>query len=346
MKNSPEITQVRTEHQIDEAKLQTYLTDHLDNFSGDLIVRQFEGGQSNPTYLLESNGRRWVMRKKPPGDLLKSAHAVDREYRVMKALQNTDIPVPRMDLLCEDDSIMGTPFFVMEWVEGRIILSSVESGIEPSDVREIYLNYISNLAKLHAVDYKAIGLEDYGRPGNYFSRQINRWSSQYKASETGTFPEMDKLMEWLPENIPEDDSTSIVHGDYTVRNMVVHSTEPRVLAILDWELSTIGHPLGDLAYACQFFHHSELSRDELHAFGIPREQELIDLYCKISGRPPVSNWAFYIAFCKFRLAAICQGVYKRGLDGNASSATALEQRPVFENSACAGWAVVEASLTK
>jgi len=308
---------------------------------GDLKVRQFEGGQSNPTYLLETGATRWVLRKKPPGQLLKSAHAVEREFKVMNALQGTGVPVPRVDLLCDDESVIGTPFFVMQWIEGRIIMSPLESGIEPSALNAIYRDYMQVLARLHGVDYQAVGLAEFGRPGNYFARQISRWSDQYRASETDSLPQMDQLIEWLPKNIPDDDATSIVHGDYTIRNMVVHPTDPKVVAVLDWELSTIGHPLGDLAYTCQFFHHSDFSREQIRALGVPDEQELIDLYCAGSGRAGVDHWPFYIAYCKFRLAAISQGVYKRGLDGNAASTAALEQRPHVERSAKIGWLVVE-----
>lgn len=339
--HQPELTDVRTEHRLDEGRLEAYLANHLAGFTGPLTVRQFEGGQSNPTYLLEAGGRRWVMRKKPPGELLKSAHAVEREYRVMRALGPTDVPVPRVDLLCEDKSIIGTPFFVMDWVAGRIIMTPLESGLPPEELNAIYRSYISVAAKLHAVDYEAVGLGDYGRPGNYFARQVNRWTEQYRAAETDPIPEMDQLIEWLPGNIPDDDSSSIVHGDFTIRNMVVSNESPEVIALLDWELSTIGHPIADLAYACQFFYNDELSRDEIKALGVPEEQALIDLYCQQTGRSGVDNWPFYIAFCKFRLTSICQGVYKRGLDGNASSQTALEQRPHAETAARNGWAVVE-----
>jgi aminoglycoside phosphotransferase (APT) family kinase protein len=339
--NAPELTEVRAEHKLDETRLGDYLASHLEGFSSELIVRQFEGGQSNPTYLLESGGRRWVLRKKPPGELLKSAHAVEREYRVMHALQKTDVPVPRVDCLCEDESVIGTPFFVMEWVPGRIIMSPLEAGLAPTELNAIYKSYIDVLGRLHSVDHEAVGLGDFGRPGNYFARQIARWSDQYRASETDPLPDMDRLIEWLQANIPDDDATSIVHGDYTIRNMVIHERDPEVVAVLDWELSTIGHPLGDLAYTCQFYHQSDYSRDQIRAFGVPDEEELIDIYCAHTGRPGVSDWPFYIAYCKFRLAAISQGVYKRGLDGNASSVTALEQRPHVERAARAGWAVVQ-----
>ena len=308
----------------------------------DLTIRQFEGGQSNPTFLLESADHRWVLRKKPPGVLLKSAHAVEREYRVMKGLGSTNVPVPRMELLCEDESVIGTPFFVMEWVEGRIIMNPLESNLPPDELGAIYRSYISTAAKLHLVDYKQIGLADYGRPGNYFSRQISRWTDQYRASETDELQDMEELISWLPNNVPEDETTSIVHGDFTIRNMVMDNRKPEVRAILDWELSTIGHPLGDLAYACQFYYSEDVTRADMRSLGVPDEQELIDLYCELTGRASVDHWAFYIAFCKFRLAAICQGVYKRGLDGNASSQTALEQLENVERASRAGRQILEA----
>ena len=341
MNNEPEITEVRSEHVFDEERLRRYLAANMGGIGKQLSVRQFEGGQSNPTFLLESGGKRWVMRKKPPGKLLKSAHAIEREFRVMHALQESAVPVPKMELLCEDDAVVGTPFFVMEWVEGRIIMSPIESGIPPAELTALYRDYMRVLGCLHSVDYLAAGLDDFGRPGNYFARQIGRWSQQYRASETDPIPAMDKLIDWLPGNVPDDDATSIVHGDFTIRNMVVDKDEPRVLAVLDWELSTIGHPIGDLAYACQFYHHAEWTREQIHAAGVPDESELIDIYCAQTGRPGVSDWAFYIAYCKFRLAAIVQGVYKRGLDGNASSTMALQYHDYARNLAAAGWAVVE-----
>ena len=339
--NQPELTEVRAEHQIDVSALITYMRSQLDGITDDFSIRQFEGGQSNPTYLLESGSRRWVLRKKPPGTLLKSAHAVEREYRVMKGLGPTNVPVPKMEMLCEDESVIGTAFFVMEWVEGRIIMQPLESGIAADELNAIYRSYIAVAANLHALDYEAIGLADYGRPGNYFSRQISRWTDQYRATETEPIPQMDELIAWLPENIPEDDSTSIVHGDFTIRNMVVATDGSEIKALLDWELSTIGHPLGDLAIACQFFYSDEITRAEIKALGVPEEQALIELYCALTGRSGVDDWAFHIAFCKFRLSAICQGVYKRGLDGNASSQTALEQRPHAQSAAKNGWMVVE-----
>ena len=340
--NQPELTEVRAEHQIDRPALLQYMRSQMNGIIDDLTIRQFEGGQSNPTFLLESADHRWVLRKKPPGVLLKSAHAVEREYRVMKGLGSTNVPVPRMELLCEDESVIGTPFFVMEWVEGRIIMNPLESNLPPDELGAIYRSYISTAAKLHLVDYKQIGLADYGRPGNYFSRQISRWTDQYRASETDQLQDMEELISWLPNNVPEDETTSIVHGDFTIRNMVMDNRKPEVRAILDWELSTIGHPLGDLAYACQFYYSEDVTRADMRSLGVPDEQELIDLYCELTGRASVDHWAFYIAFCKFRLAAICQGVYKRGLDGNASSQTALEQLENVERASRAGRQILEA----
>jgi len=339
--NQPELTEVRAEHQIDPPTLIKYMRSQMDGITDDLSIRQFEGGQSNPTYLLESGSRRWVLRKKPPGILLKSAHAVEREYRVMKGLGPTNVPVPKMEMLCEDESVIGTTFFVMEWVEGRIIMNPLESNIPPEELNKIYRAYVSTAAKLHSVDYERVGLGDFGRPGNYFARQISRWTDQYRASETDRLDDMEQLIAWLPDNVPEDDTTSIVHGDFTIRNMVMDKDKPEVRAILDWELSTIGHPLGDLAYACQFYYNEDISRQEMTALGVPEEQELIDLYCELTGRSGVDHWGFYIAFCKFRLAAICQGVYKRGLDGNASSQTALEQRDNAVRSARSGNQILE-----
>ncbi|MEM7432159.1 MAG: phosphotransferase family protein [Pseudomonadota bacterium] len=341
MDTDPQLTDVRAEHVLDKARLEEYLAEHLQGFQGDLQIRQYEGGQSNPTYLLESQGTRWVLRKKPPGKLLKSAHAVEREFRVMNALQATDVPVPRMNFLCEDDGVIGTPFFVMEWVDGRVAKQPLETGLPADEVNTIFRDYIAVLGRLHRVDYVAAGLEDFGKPGNYFERQIGRWTKQYQASETEPFAPMNRLIEWLPDNIPTDEATSIVHGDFSIRNMVLHPSEPRVAAVLDWELSTIGHPLADLAYTCQFFHGFGLSRKQIRALGVPEEEELIDIYCQQVGRDGVKNWPFYIAFCKFRLAAIIQGVYKRGLDGNASSQTATQQRPFFESIASSGWDAIK-----
>jgi aminoglycoside phosphotransferase (APT) family kinase protein len=321
MSDAPELTPVRDHHRFDETALAAYLSGHMDGDFADMQVRQFEGGQSNPTFLIDAGDDSYVMRKKPPGDLLKSAHAIDREYRVMAALRDSGVPVPQTFLLCEDESVVGTAFFVMQNVEGRVIPSITLPDFSPADRRALYSDFITVLAALHATDHKAIGLGDFGREGNYFARQISRWSRQYVASKTDDIPEMEKLMEWLPENMPEDDATSIVHGDYRIGNCIIHPAEPKVVAVLDWELSTTGHPLGDLAYCCMGYYspHPDIGTFPEPGSGIPEEGELIDMYCSAMGRGAIEQWNFHISLSLFRSASIAQGVYKRGLDGNASS---------------------------
>ena len=347
MSEGVELTAVRAAHRFDEAALQAYLAKHLDGFKGDLVVRQFEGGQSNPTYLLaDGAGHEWVMRKKPPGKLLPSAHAVDREYTVMKALAKTDVPVPKMELLCEDESVVGTAFFVMEKVEGRVLTDVQLPSLTPVERRAVYNDFIDTLAKLHNVDYRAVGLEDFGRPGSYYTRQINRWSKQYEGSKTDDIPAMERLMQWLPANVPDDDDTSVVHGDFRIGNCILHPTEPRIVAVLDWELATLGQGLGDVAYCCMGYHGNLGSVGNLHgidhaAMGIPTEQEFLARYCEKTGRPGIDNWTFYIVFALFRIAAIAQGVYKRGLDGIASSERAKSFGDACRIRAELAWSMVE-----
>jgi len=345
MEHSPELTPVREAHRFDEASLADYLSKHLPSFAGALSVRQFEGGQSNPTYLLCAGGREWVMRKKPPGELLRSAHQVDREYRVMTALRDSDVPVPETFLLCEDDSVVGTSFFVMERVAGRVITDSKLPDFTREQRVALYDHVIEVLAALHRVDPEAVGLSDFGRPGNYYARQISRWSRQYEASKTEGIPEMDALMEWLPAHVPDSDDSGVVHGDYRIGNLIIHPTEPRVVAVLDWELSTLGHPLGDLAYFCQLYHGGSapgesLAGLDLAAAGIPTEQEVVERYCSLAGRSGIDHWSFYLIFVMFRSAAIVQGVYKRGLDGNASSDRAREYGALVRRRAADAWALV------
>jgi len=316
MDNEASLTPVREAHVIDEQSLSNYLGEKLEeDFSG-MKVMQFEGGQSNPTYMLENNGKKYVLRKKPPGKLLKSAHAVERECKIMGALQDTGVPVPRMYDLCEDDSIIGTPFFVMECMQGRVITTPGLDEMEQPDRRKLYDDAIGVMAALHAVDYRAVGLEDFGRPGNYYERQISRWSKQYIAAKTDELDAMEKLMEWLPVNIPVSDETTIAHGDFRIGNTIVHPTEPKVVAVLDWELSTLGHPLADLAYFN--YYAKQAHADGVHP-DVPQEDEIIEAYCKHTGRDGIDSWNFYMVFTMFRAASINQGVYKRGLDGNASS---------------------------
>lgn len=349
MDSQPITTPVREAHRFDEDALQRYLATNLMGFRGPCSIAQFEGGQSNPTFLLEDGSRRYVLRKKPPGKLLPSAHAVEREYRVMRALAETAVPVCEMLLLCEDCNVIGTPFIVMEHIDGRVFHSPTLPNVDSSDRRAIYRDSIRVLAALHAVHPEDVGLEGFGKPGNYYARQISRWSRQYRASETGEIASMNRLMEWLPENVPADETTCVVHGDYRLGNMILHRDEPRIVAVLDWELSTLGDPLADLSYN-QMTHFltsrraPTLSGNNPEVTGIPSHRDQLSEYCKLSGRAGIENWEFYLAFSMFRSAAIGQGVYKRGLDGNASSATALESGKDVESTADIAWRIASDGL--
>ncbi len=336
--------EVREAHRIDEARLAEYLTSHVESFSGPLTVEEFKGGQSNPTYLLTADSGRYVLRRKPPGKLLKSAHAVDREFRVISALYGAGFPVPRPYVLCEDDEIVGTSFYVMEFVDGRIFWSLDLPGLEPDERSAIYDNVNATMAQLHNADYKALGLEDFGAPGNYFERQISRWTRQYRASETSTVEAMDRLIDWLPENLPADDSASIVHGDYRLDNMVLHPTEPRVIAVLDWELSTIGHPLADFTYHLMAWQMPEigigsvgLADKPLAQLGIPPADAYTAMYCERTGRDDIPDMNFCAAYNFFRLAAILQGIAGRVRDGTAASAHASQAVQAVQPLADLGW---------
>ncbi len=321
------LREVRTAHRIDTGRLETYLMSHLEGFQAPLSIRQFKGGQSNPTYLLEAQSGRYVLRRKPPGKLLKSAHAVDREFRIISALYATGFPVPRPYLLCEDGDVIGTIFFVMEFIAGRVFWDLDMPDLDRAARSAIYDETNDTIAKLHNLDYSGLGLADYGKPGNYFSRQISRWSGQYRASETGTVDAMNALIRWLPENIPADDSVTIVHGDYRLDNMILHPTEPRVLAVLDWELSTLGHPLADFTYHLMSWQMPKIGIGSvgllgmpLAELGIPDEEAYIERYCQQTGRSGgIPNRNFYSAFNFFRLAAILQGIAGRVRDGTATS---------------------------
>ena len=304
---------------------------HVEGFEGPLDVEQFKGGQSNPTYLLTSANTRYVLRRKPPGKLLKSAHAVDREYRVISALYGNGFPVPRPYMLCDDDAVIGTMFYIMECVEGRIFWELDLPDLDPETRAAIYDSTNETIARLHTVDYESIGLDDYGKPGNYFERQISRWTGQYRASETVPIADMDELIDWLPDNIPDDESASIVHGDFRLDNMIIHPTEPRVVAVLDWELSTIGHPLADFTYHLMSWQMPDiglgsagLKGKDLATLGIPGEAQYIEQYCERTGRRGIPNREFYSAFNFFRLAAIIQGIAGRVRDGTAASAHASQ----------------------
>ncbi len=322
-----ETTEIRKEHMFEISSLEKYMHDYIEGFSGNLTVRQFTHGQSNPTFILNDAKQKYILRKKPPGKLLPSAHAVDREYRIISALQNTNIPLPKTYALCEDDTVIGTAFYIMEFVEGRIFRDAiVTDAASTSERTAIFESMIETLAHLHQADWRALGLEDYGKPGNYMARQVNRLTKQYMASKTSDIESMNALLEWMPDNIPDDDTTTIAHGDFRLENLIIHPTKPKVVAVLDWELSTLGHPLADLAFNCMVYHLSSTENEkfgftnhDIDAMGIPSEQDYLKAYCKHTGRNEVLEWDFYIAFSMFRLAAIVQGVYKRGLDGIASS---------------------------
>jgi aminoglycoside phosphotransferase (APT) family kinase protein len=342
---------VQERHRFDVAALEAYLAGTISGFHGPLVVEQFKGGQSNPTFLLTAAERRYVLRRKPPGKLLPSAHAVDREFRVISALRNTDVPVARAYVLCQNESIIGTAFYVMEYVEGRVLWEPTLPAYSNAQRAAIYDEMNRVIAALHKVDYVSIGLADFGRPGNYLARQIARWTKQYKASQTEKIQAMEQLMAWLPENIPPDEETVVVHGDYRLDNMIFHPIEPRVLAVLDWELSTLGHPLADFAYHCMNWRlapdeYRGLGGIDLKALGIPTEAEYVAAYCQRTGRERIDNWDYYIAYNMFRLAAILQGIMGRVVEGTAANPRAIESgrraRPMAE----AGWRQVEKILTR
>ncbi len=326
-------------HRFDEARLAAYLAAELPGFLGPLTVRQFQGGQSNPTFHLHTPGAEYVLRKKPPGTLLPSAHAVDREYAVQSALAGTAVPVAAMRLLCRDEGVIGTMFYVMDHVPGRIFADRTLAGIAPADRAAMYDDMNRVMAALHGVDWQAAGLGGFGRPQAYVARQIDRWTKQYLASDAGDVPEMDRLMAWLPAHMPAADETAIAHGDFRLGNLVFHPAEPRVVAVLDWELSTIGHPLADLAYNCIPWRLPVAMEglDGAQAPGIPSEAEYVAAYCRRTGRQGVPDLDFFIVFSLFRWAAIAAGVYRRALDGNAADARAMTIGNKFRALAEAAW---------
>jgi aminoglycoside phosphotransferase (APT) family kinase protein len=336
-------------HRLDTGALERYLGER--GFPGPLAAQQFEGGQSNPTYLVSGRNGRLVLRAKPgpAAKLLPSAHAVEREFRVITALGRAGFPVPRTHFLCEDEVVIGRAFYVMDYVEGRVLWDQSLPGMSRPERSAIYDEMNRVIAALHAIDYAGAGLADFGRPGNYFERQIARWSKQYRASETGRIDAMDRLIDWLPAHVPPGDETAIVHGDFRMDNLVFHPSEPRILAVLDWELSTLGHPLADFSYHCMSWHippgkFRGIAGLDLDSLGIPREADYIRSYCARCGRGEISNWNFYLAYNLFRIAAILQGVAKRALEGTASSAQAQDAgsraRPLAE----LGWKYAEKTM--
>ena len=337
---------IREQHRIDSSALEMYLTNHVEGFRGPADVEQFRGGQSNPTYRVNAPSGHYVVRRKPPGKLLPSAHAVDREYRVLAALQATDVPTPRVYTLCEDPEIIGTPFYVMEYVEGRVYWELWMPDREPAFRARVFDSMNNGIAKLHSVDYAAVGLGDFGKPGDYVARQINRWSKQYRASETETIAEMDRLIDWLPAHLPNDDETTLVHGDYRLDNMIFDNVEPKLLAILDWEISTLGHPIADFAYHCMPWRlPPETGRGfmgmDLAGLGIPSEEDYLSTYCRRTGRPRPTHWEYYMAYNMWRLAAILQGIMGRVMDGTAASEHAAEMGAMARGMAELAWAQIE-----
>lgn len=322
-------TEVREQHRFDVAVLEAWMRENVEGFEGPLSVEQFKGGQSNPTYKLVTPNKNYVMRRKPPGLLLKSAHAVDREYKVISALGTVGYPVAKTYALCTDDAVIGTWFYVMDCVEGRVIWDTTFPDV-PKPQRRAYFDAMNKgMADLHNTDHVAIGLENFGKPGNYFERQIGRWSKQYvDDAEAGRFEAMDKLVEWLPANIPPGDETSIVHGDYRCDNMIFDPTAPVVRAVLDWELSTLGHPLADFTYHLMMYRMppqetAGLAGRDLAELGIPTEAEYVADYCRRTGRPNgIPNLDFYLAYNMFRLAGIIHGIRGRVVRGTAASAHA------------------------
>lgn len=317
---------MQTNFDFDVARLAAYLEDKVAGFKGPLTAEKFAGGQSNPTFKITAASGEYVLRRKPPGELLKSAHAVDREYRVLSALANTEVPVVEVYHLCEDDSVIGSMFYLMEFKQGTVFWDPALPEMSNAERRVIFDRMNKVLVDLHSVDVDKVGLADYGRPSNYFARQTDRWSKQYRASELETIGDMDRLMEWLPQNMPADDGKLVlVHGDFRLDNIMFHPSEPRPLALLDWELSTLGHPYADLAYQCM---QLRLDNDSVlaglggidrQALGIPSEEDYVGLYCQRMGLENIPNWNFYVVFSMFRFAAILQGVAKRAQEGNASS---------------------------
>ena len=331
---------------IEASKLQPWIDEFVSAAGKINSIEQFKGGQSNPTYKITTDTKSLVLRRKPPGKLLPSAHAVDREYKVITALYETDVPVPKTYGLCEDDDVAGTAFFVMDFLDGDLFWDPMIPSVTNKDRTEIYQNKNKTLAKLHSVDYKKIGLEDYGKPGNYVARQVSRWSKQYRASETDDIEAMNNLIEWLPKNIPDDDETTIVHGDYRLDNMILKNNQ--VIGILDWELSTLGHPIADFSYHCLSWRNQEAFWDEakLKDLGVPNEKEYMEMYCENTGKDLSKNWEFYMAFNMFKIAGILQGILGRVRDGTAASKHAEERGNMVYPLSSAAWSIIEENFLK
>ena len=342
---------VSPQHAFDEGKLAAYIRAHVADFRGELQVAQFKGGQSNPTFLVQAGSQQYVLRRKPPGVLLPSAHAVDREFKVISALAGTDVPVAKAHALCQDPEVIGTDFYLMDYVPGRIFWDPKLPDVAAQDRPALYDELNRVIAALHRVDYQAVGLGDYGKPGEYLTRQVARWTKQYRAAETERIEAVENLIEWLPAHLPAGDETAIVHGDYRFDNVIFHPTEPRILAVLDWELSTLGHPLVDFAYHCMTWRMDgstgrglgDLTPEQMAQMMIPAESDYVKRYCERTGRDgiPERDWSYYMVFNLFRLTGILQGVMKRALQGNAASAEAIATGKRAKPLAEQAWRMVE-----
>jgi aminoglycoside phosphotransferase (APT) family kinase protein len=332
------VGEIAPRHRFDQAKLDEYLRAHIANYAGALTIQQFQGGASNPTFLLSTgpSGARvhYVMRKKPPGELLPSAHQVDREYRIMQALAQTDVPVPVMRVYCDDADVIGTAFYVMDFVPGRILTDPRLPDLTPDARAAVYDSFGDTMARLHRVDFASIDLADFGKPGDYIARQLGRFVKQYRATETEFIPEMEELIRVLPDIVPADRRTGIVHGDFKLGNMIIHPTAPHLVAVLDWELATLGDPLADLAFSALPWHRPADERGSLRgsdvSSGVPSERDFVRAYLRRTGRARIEGWNFYLAFAQFRLASIMQGVYRRVLSGTvASNFEAVNATPAY-----------------
>ncbi len=345
-----ELIDIVPEHRFNEKKLWHYLRAHLEDFGAQPKIQQFQGVQSNPTFLLSTPAGRYVLRKQPPGKLLPSAHAIDREYRVQSALKGSPVPVVTMRLFCEDASIVGTPFYLMDYIPGRVFVKPELPELNNLQRKAAYRVFAETLAALHDVDFREIGLSDYGRTEGYAARQLKRWSEQYEAAKTGQIEAMDKLIAWLKASVPAQDEAAITHGDYRIGNIMFELKEPHIIAVLDWELSTLGHPLADLGYVCMSYRIpasmtllSGLRGLDLPALGIPTEDELVAIYCKRAGRDGVRDLTFFVALSFFRYASIAQGVYARSLLGNAADKRANLAGEAAIALAQEGWRIAEAA---
>jgi len=334
-------------HRFDETRLSAYLAERVPGFVTPVAYRQFQGGQSNPTFLATAaDGARFVIRKKPPGKLLPSAHQVEREYQALDALSKAGLPVPRPLHLCEDPSIVGTAFYVMTFVDGRVFPNPAMPGISAAERAEAYASMAATLARIHVVDWRRGGLATFGRPEGYVARQVDRWSKQYAATKTEEHPDMNRLSAWLAANLPKTEEDALAHGDYRLGNLIFAPSGGAVVAVVDWELATIGHPLADLAYACMAYRlppestvFQGLAGLDLSALGIPAEAAFVEAYCRHAGRQEIPHWRFFLAFAFFRICAITQGVYARAIQGNASDSAARNYSEIAKLTAAVGWSI-------